>query len=219
LPPSPRRRGPSPRNSPLDPDERAAWSDLPSGAEVLAISGLRPADATAAEEFYLRTTGMPSIDVHGITCGEPGAVKTNIPSVATATVSMRVAPGQDAPASAAAFDRLLTEAAPVGAEITIEDCGVASPSFLDPRHPVMIAARAALSASTGWPVAPVRIGGSIPVVAAFAAREIPTVLTGFGLPDDGIHGPDEHIRFAYLEIGTLAAMDLLIALGTSAAAR
>ncbi len=205
--------------APLDPDERAAWRDLPRGGEVLKNSGLRPADATAAEEFYLRTTGMPSIDVHGIACGEPGAVKTNIPSVATATVSMRVAPGQDASACADAFDRLLTDAAPLGAEVVIEDCGVAAAAFLDPCHPVLVAARSALAASTGWPVAPVRIGGSIPVVAAFASREIPTILTGFGLPDDGIHGPDEHIRFEHLAIGTRAAMDLLVALGVDAVAR
>lgn len=203
----------------IDPDERMAWADLPSGAEVLASAGLRPADAAAADDFYLRTTGMPSIDVHGLACGEPGAVKTNIPSLATATVSMRIAPGQDAHSCAEAFDRLLTDATPVGAELTIEDLGVAAPAFLDPRHPVMVAARSALAESTGWPVSPVRIGGSIPIVAAFTARNIPAVLTGFGLPDDGIHAPDEHIRFDHLETGAQAAMDLLVALGAASLAR
>ena len=44
-------------------------------------------------------------------------------------------------------------------------------------------------------------------------RGIPTVLTGFGLPDDAIHAPDEHLRFAHLETGTRAAMEILRALG------
>ncbi|HEX4980656.1 MAG TPA: hypothetical protein VFV63_03120, partial [Ilumatobacteraceae bacterium] len=56
-------------------------------------------------------------------------------------------------------------------------------------------------------------GGSLPVVPVLAARGIPTVLTGFGLPDDAIHGPDEHLRVAHLGIGTRAAMEMLRALG------
>jgi acetylornithine deacetylase/succinyl-diaminopimelate desuccinylase-like protein len=51
-------------------------------------------------------------------------------------------------------------------------------------------------------------------VAVLAARGIPTVLTGFGLPDDGIHGPDEHLRAEHLETGTRAAMEILRELGT-----
>jgi acetylornithine deacetylase/succinyl-diaminopimelate desuccinylase-like protein len=140
-------------------------------------------------------------------------VKTNIPGEATATLSLRLAPGQDAPSVAAALDGLLRAAVPAGAEMTIEDLGVALPAALDPGHPVLVAAAAAIERSTGWRAAPVRLGGSLPVVAVLAARGVPTVLTGFGLPDDAIHGPDEHLRVEHLEVGTLAAMEILRALG------
>jgi acetylornithine deacetylase/succinyl-diaminopimelate desuccinylase-like protein len=51
------------------------------------------------------------------------------------------------------------------------------------------------------------------VIATLADRGIPTVLTGFGLPDDAIHAPDEHLRVEHLELGTAAAMEMLTAFG------
>jgi acetylornithine deacetylase/succinyl-diaminopimelate desuccinylase-like protein len=195
------------------PEEEAAWGALPPGARVLDEAGLRPADPAAAEAFYRRTTAEPSLDVHGLTCGDPSAVKTNLPAEATATLSLRVAPGQDAHALAEALDRLIRGAAPPGAEVTIEDHGVARPALLDPRTPALAAAMRAIASATGWPCVPIRSGGSIPVVAALAARGVPTVLGGFALPDDAIHAPDEHLRFAHLETGTRAAMEILTELG------
>ncbi len=189
--------------------EVEAWSDLPGGAEALAGAGLRPADGGAAEGFHMRTLASPSLDVHGLACGEPDAVKTNVPGVAMATLSLRLAPGQDAPAIAATLDELLRAAAPHGAEVDIEDLGLASPAVLDPAHPVLAAASDGIERATGWRPAPVRLGGTLPVVAVLAERGVPTVLTGFGLPDDAIHGPDEHLRVEYLEVGTVAAMEIL----------
>lgn len=200
--------------APAGPVEVEAWAGLPPGAQVLAESGLRPADAGAAEGFYMRTLASPSLDVHGLGCGEPAAVKTNIPGEAVATLSLRLAPGQDAPAMAGVLDSLLRDALPEGAEMTIEDLGVALPAALDPGHPVLVAAAEGIERATGWHAAPVRLGGTLPVVAVLAAKGIPTVLSGFGLPDDGIHGPDEHLRVEYLETGTLAAMEILRALGS-----
>jgi acetylornithine deacetylase/succinyl-diaminopimelate desuccinylase-like protein len=200
--------------APAGPVEVEAWGDLPPGAAALAGAGLRPADPGAAEGFYMRTLASPSLDVHGVACGEPGAVKTNIPGEAVATLSLRLAPGQDAPGVAAALDDLLRAALPDGAEMAIEDLGVALPAALDPGHPVLMAAAEGMERGGGWRPVPVRLGGTLPVVAVLAARGIPTVLTGFGLPDDGIHGPDEHLRVDHLEIGTRAAMGLLGALGS-----
>ena len=199
--------------APAGPTEVEAWGQLPPGAEALAAAGLRPADAGAGDGFYMRTLASPSLDVHGLACGEPDAVKTIVPGEAMATLSLRLAPGQDAPTIAAALDELLRGAAPVGTELTIEDLGLALPAALDPEHPVLIAAAAAIERATGWRPAPVRLGGTLPVVAVLAARGVPTILTGFGLPDDAIHAPDEHLRVEYLEVGTLAAMEILRALG------
>jgi acetylornithine deacetylase/succinyl-diaminopimelate desuccinylase-like protein len=193
--------------------EVAAWDDLPTGAEVLGGAGLRPADPGAADGFYLRTLALPSLDVHGLACGEPSAVKTIIPGEAAATLSLRLAPGQDAQEVAAALDALLLAAAPAGAEASVEDLGVALPAVLDPEHPVLTAAAAGMEAATGWRPVPVRLGGTLPVVAVLGVMGIPTILTGFGLPDDAIHAPDERLRLDHLEIGTRAAMEILRELG------
>jgi acetylornithine deacetylase/succinyl-diaminopimelate desuccinylase-like protein len=114
---------------------------------------------------------------------------------------------------AASLDELLRAAAPAGAEIEIEDLNIALPAALDPEQPALVAAAEGMERATGWRPAPVRLGGTLPVVAVLAAKGIPTILTGFGLPDDAIHAPDEHLRYEYLEVGTLAAMEILLALG------
>ena len=198
--------------APAGAAEVAAWGDLPPGAGVLAAAGLRPADPGAADGFYMRTLASPSLDVHGLSCGEQ-AVKTIVPAQAFATLSLRLAGGQDAQAVGEALDALLTAAAPEGAEVTVENLGLALPAVLDPDHPVLTAAADGMEAATGWRPVPVRLGGTLPVVAVLAAKGIPTILTGFGLPDDAIHAPDEHVRVEYLELGTLAGMEILKALG------
>ena len=199
--------------APAGAAEVAAWAELPPGAEALAAAGLRPADPGAGDGFYMRTLASPSLDIHGLSCGEQWAVKTIVPAEAAATLSLRLAGGQDADHVAAALDELLRAAAPEGAEVTIEELGLALPAVLEPEHPVLVAAAEGIEAATGWRPAPVRLGGTLPVVAVLAAKGIPTILTGFGLPDDGIHAPDEHLRVEHLEVGTLAGMEILRALG------
>jgi acetylornithine deacetylase/succinyl-diaminopimelate desuccinylase-like protein len=189
------------------------WARLPSGAAVLAGGGLQAADRRAAEEFYPRTLAGASLDVHGIVCGEPGAVKTNLPAEATATLSLRVAPGQAAASLADTLGERLARSAPTGATVEIERLAVAEPALVDPKEPRIRTCAAAVERATGWRAEPVRSGGTLPIMAALAARSIPTFLSGFALPDDGIHGPDERLRVEHLELGTVAAMAILEDLG------
>jgi acetylornithine deacetylase/succinyl-diaminopimelate desuccinylase-like protein len=195
--------------APVAAAEREAWGLLPPGGQALADAGLRPADPAAAAQFYPRTVAAPSLDVHGLACGDPEAVRTVIPAEASATLSLRLAPGQRVEAAGRALEELLVAAAPAGAELDVEVLNGAEPALIDPGHPVLVRAAAAVEAAIGWRPLPVRIGGSIPIVAALAARGIPTILTGFYLPEDGMHSPDERIAVANLEVGTRAAMAIL----------
>jgi len=194
------------------PMEEAAWETLPAGDGVLAAAGGRAADPSAAAEYHLRTTMLPSPDVHGLRAGDPSLVATVIPAVAEATLSCRVPPGSDATAMAAALEGMLRDACPPGADIEVEGLGVAGSSRLDPADPVIAAAMRGIADATGLPVTPVGIGGSIPVVAEMAARGTSVVLTGFALPDDGYHAPDEHLRVEHLGFGVEAAEGILAAL-------
>ena len=80
--------------TPPSEEELASWRELPAGAGELADQGARPADPSAAEEFYLRTFAEPSLDVNGIETGSPHLEKTVLPVQAVANVSIRLAPGQ-----------------------------------------------------------------------------------------------------------------------------
>jgi acetylornithine deacetylase/succinyl-diaminopimelate desuccinylase-like protein len=49
----------------------------------------------------------------------------------------------------------------------------------------------------------------LPFATALAQRGIPTVLTGFDLPDGNIHAPNERLRLDLMERGVEAARELL----------
>jgi|SRR5579862_2335562 len=192
--------------SPSD-EERASWAELPSGAEELAEQGAQPMDARAAEEFYLRTTAEPSFEVHGIETGSPRLQKTVIPVEAAANVSLRLAPGQDVDVMAAALERLLRDAAPAGAELTLERWAASPPGLVPPDSPAVRLALDAFERAVGRRPLLVRSGGTIPIVAAFAARGIPAIITGFGLPDSQLHSPNERLRAEYVPLGIAAARE------------
>jgi acetylornithine deacetylase/succinyl-diaminopimelate desuccinylase-like protein len=133
--------------------------------------------------------------------------------VAQASVSQRLAPGQDAREALATLERLLREALPPGAEMRLT-AEVAEPSLFPPDNAAVALAAQALERAVGAPTAFVRTGGSIPVVAEFAARDIPAVVSGFGLEEDAYHAPDESFRLVALDQGATAANELYRALAT-----
>jgi acetylornithine deacetylase/succinyl-diaminopimelate desuccinylase-like protein len=186
------------------PEELRSWEALPDGAAVLAQAGARPADAHAAAEFHTRTTADASLDVHKIAGGDN---RTIVPPVATADLSVRIAPGQDPHEIAGALEALLVDAVPDGAELSLS-FETAHPSRFDPSAPALKIARAALARAVGREPALLRSGGSLPVLAAFADRGIPAIVSGFGLPQDSFHAPDESYAIASLDKGRRAARAL-----------
>jgi acetylornithine deacetylase/succinyl-diaminopimelate desuccinylase-like protein len=199
-PPEPLREG----LSAPTPEEVAGWEALAPGAQLLAEAGARPADPRAAEELHRRTMAGTSLDVHRITAGE---ARTIVPDVATASLSVRIAPDQRAEVILPALERLLRDAVPEGAELTLQTFGV-DPSHFDPSSPALRAGRRAIARVTGRDPVLARSGGSIPVLAVFAERGIPTIVGGFALPDDRIHAPDESYRIESLRLGLEAARAL-----------
>jgi acetylornithine deacetylase/succinyl-diaminopimelate desuccinylase-like protein len=189
--------------------ELAGWTELPTGADELAARGAHPADPRAAEEFYLRTLAEPSLDVNGIEGGSPTLMKTVLPVEAHANVSIRVAPGQDPARIAEAFERLLREAAPAGTDVDVQVMTSSPPVLVDPEAPAVQLALEAVERAVGTRPLLVRAGGSLPVMAALAEKEIPTVLTGFSLPDCNLHAPNERMPLESVEQGIAAAREIL----------
>jgi acetylornithine deacetylase/succinyl-diaminopimelate desuccinylase-like protein len=205
--PGPDGRLPSALRAGIEPptaDELESWKTLPHGASELADAGARPADERAADEFWERIGADTSLDVHKISGGE---VRTIVPPVAGCDLSLRLAPGQDADAIAAALERLLRDALPPGAELAF-GAATTPPWRSDPAaEPIQIAQRA-IARACGREAALVRTGGTIPVLAAFMQRDIPVILSGFDLAQDNIHAPDESFAIASLELGRRSARAL-----------
>jgi acetylornithine deacetylase/succinyl-diaminopimelate desuccinylase-like protein len=191
--------------------ELVGWSELSPGAEELAGQGARPADGRAAEEFYLRTFAEPALDVNGIEGGSPHLQKTVLPVVAEANLSIRVAPGQDPETIAGELERLLREAAPEGAELDLRRLSMAPPGLVDPESRAVQLGLDAFERALGVRPLLVRSGGTLPIVPALAENGIPTILTGFALPDSNIHSPNENIPVEYVPLGVAASRELFTA--------
>ena len=162
-------------------------------------------DARAAEEFYVRTLAEPALDVNGIESGSPHLEKTVLPVVAVANVSIRLAPGQQTDEIASEFERLIREAAPDGAELSVELLSAAPPGVVSPDTKAVQLGLGAFERVLGVRPALTRSGGTLPIVPALAAKGIPTIITGFSLPDANIHSPNERFLVEYVPLGTAAA--------------
>jgi acetylornithine deacetylase/succinyl-diaminopimelate desuccinylase-like protein len=198
--------------APPSAQELADWTALQPGAEALAGQQARPADDAAAEEFYLRTWAEPAVDVHGLAGGSPHAQKTIVPSVAEANVSIRLAPGQDVETIAAQAERLLGEAAPAGAVLQLTRMAASPAGLIDAGAQAVRLGLDAFERALGVRPLLVRGGGTLPIVPALVAKGIPTILTGFDLPDGNAHAPNERIALDLIQLGVAAARELFLAL-------
>jgi acetylornithine deacetylase/succinyl-diaminopimelate desuccinylase-like protein len=59
----------------------------------------------------------------------------------------------------------------------------------------------------------IRSGGTLPIVAAFADKGVPTIISGFSLPDANIHSPNENMPAEYIPLGIETARALFEELG------
>jgi acetylornithine deacetylase/succinyl-diaminopimelate desuccinylase-like protein len=189
-------------------EERAGWSELTPGADALREAGAVPNDAAAADDFYLRTTAGPSVDVNGILGGKPGLTNTTIPVAAQANFSVRIAPGQDVETIRAAVERLVHESAPDGADVSLELVGFAPPGLVSPDEPAVQIALDAFEHVTGQRPLLARSGGTLPIVPALVDQGIPTILSGIALPESNIHSPNERVLLEYLPLGGELAHEL-----------
>jgi acetylornithine deacetylase/succinyl-diaminopimelate desuccinylase-like protein len=196
-----------------DQAEREAWARLPfTDADLLREIGADAAPGEAGFGVLERMWARPTLDVHGIAGGFVGeGMKTVIPARASAKVSMRLVPDQRPERIYLQFARFVHRRAPPGVRVDVRRLAMAPPVLVSPDAPAIRAAARALEAVYGRPPVYARSGGSVPIVAGFSSiLKIPTVMMGFGLPDDNLHAPNEKfalkdfhrgietvIRFAY----------------------
>ena len=206
--PEPLRAGITPPTA----EELAGWAALAPGADELRGQGARPLDARAENEFYIRTWAEPSADVNGILGGKPGMRNTTLSVHASGEFTVRLAPGQDVDTIGAAAEQLVRAAAPDSAEVDVRWSGSA-PGRVDPSSPAIQLGLQAFEQVLGVKPLLVRSGGTLPIMPALEHKGIPTILTGFGLPESNVHSPNEKFLVRYFEQGVDTAAALYTALG------
>ena len=191
------------------PAELQSWARLLPGDQVIAEGGGRPVHSGAGAEYYERNGADASLDVNEIAGGEP---RTIVPGQARATLSLRLAPGQDPQRMHDVLVGLLRAALPQGAELEFTHTTLSDPALFRPEEPALQLAAQALQRACGAEPVFMRSGGSIPIVAEMAARGYPVIVSGFALGEDQLHAPDESYSLHSLQWGEAAARELYIAL-------
>jgi acetylornithine deacetylase/succinyl-diaminopimelate desuccinylase-like protein len=182
---------------PLADWEREQFAALPfDEAEYTSSLDI---ERTFGEQGYTtreRTWGRPTCDVNGIFGGYQGrGAKTVIPSWGGAKVSMRLVPDQDPEEITRLFTEHVRNVAPPGVKVEVTHHHGAQPTLIETEGEEVEAAMDALEQVWGKRPVLVREGGTIPIVQSFAeVLGVPILLMGFGLPDDGLHSPNEKFK-------------------------
>lgn len=188
----------------LSDEERAALARLPMDEDYyLKQSG---APALAGEKGYTpveRAGARPTLDVNGLLSGFTGdGAKTVLPAWAMAKISMRLVPDQDPHDVEAQLRAYLEAHAPDSVRWTLKSMHGGYPSISARDSRGVKALVRAMQAEFGRKPFFKREGGSIPVVADMQQiLGIDSVLTGFGLPDDNLHAPNEKLNLTVWKRG------------------
>ncbi|MCC7156918.1 MAG: dipeptidase [Bryobacterales bacterium] len=180
------------------PAELESWKGLPFNESEFLAKEVGSSQLTGEPGYsvFERTWARPTLEVHGIAGGFTGAgAKTVIPAKATAKVSFRLVPKQDPEKVAAAFKSWVAANTPKGIRTEVRVLSGGPAIVVNPDHPAIHLAAEAFQDILKKPTVFTRSGGSIPIVGEFQKfLGIPTVLMGFGLPDDGLHSPNEKYK-------------------------
>jgi acetylornithine deacetylase/succinyl-diaminopimelate desuccinylase-like protein len=177
--------------------ERKAWKNLPFDEKKFLKEEVTGKALTGLKQFSVleRTWALPTFEIHGIRGGFTGeGAKTVIPAQATAKVSLRLVPGHSYEKVGKWLTRAVRKAAPAYAEVEVTLLHGGDPVRCDVSHPAFGVLDDAFEAVVGRRAVPVRAGGSIPVVPELRRGGAPVLLTGIGLPDDGLHSPNEKVN-------------------------
>jgi len=183
---------------PLTEQERSQWGSLPFNEDEMREHEMGSLGLTGEPGYTAleRMWARPTLDANGIIGGFTGeGAKTVIPAIAKCKISMRLVPDQDPAAIAKAFKAYVESICPPYASVEISEIHHAEPVLLPTDSPYMTAAVAALGEVFGKEPVLIRSGGSIPIVSLFSkVLGAPSILMGFGLPDDGPHAPNEKMK-------------------------
>ncbi len=152
----------------------------------------------------LERTGIrPSLDVNGIWGGYQGeGAKTVLPSKAYAKISMRLVPHQNHIEIGELFKKHFVSIAPPSVNVNVRVLHGGQGYVCPTDIPAYKAAEDAYTDVFGIVPVPTYSGGSIPIISALEEiLGLKSILMGFGLETDSIHGPNENYHIECFEKG------------------
>lgn len=179
----------------LPDNERAELKLLPltdeNWAQAAGVNALWGEQGFSTIE---RIGARPTLEVNGLHSGFTGeGSKTILPAKAMAKLSTRLVPNQTPGQVQEQLVEYLKEHAPPTVRWELKRLAMGDPILLNRNSPYVNAAADALEGTFG--VKPVfqLLGWSVPVTNMLNDElGVDVVVMGFGLPDDGTHGPNEH---------------------------
>ena len=190
-------------------DELKAWKRLPFNEEHYRKTevGSKVLTGEPGYSVLYRTWARPTLEVHGMPGGfvATGA-KTVIPARASAKVSMRLVPSQNPDDVLKKYTKFVRKLTPKGIELNIKVHSKGPACVVSTDNRYIKAATEAMHDVFKKDTVFIRSGGSIPIVTDFQdVLKIPSVMMGFGLPDDNLHAPNEkfHIPNFYRGIESI----------------
>ena len=199
--------------------ELKAWKALPFDEEEYRESEVGSTALTGEPAYSVleRTWSRPTMDVHGMPGGFIGAgAKTVIPAKAVAKVSLRLVPDMTPAETFALLQEYVQTITPKGVTIEVRLIHSGDPIVVSTDNRFVAAATDAMKTVFGKETVFVRGGGSIPIVGDFVrGLGTPTVMMGFGLPDDNLHAPNEKFNLSNFHRGIESIVRWLELVGAS----
>jgi acetylornithine deacetylase/succinyl-diaminopimelate desuccinylase-like protein len=181
----------------IDDNERAELARIPIDDKYFM-------DSTGAPALYgevgfttiERLGARPTLEVNGLLSGFIGeGAKTVLPAWAMAKISTRLVPDQQPDDVYEQMRHYLEIHAPKEIRWTLSPMHGGPASISDRNSPYIQALAKALEAVWHKPPVFKREGGSVPVVSQFQhILGVESVNTGFSMPDDNMHSPNEKLH-------------------------
>jgi acetylornithine deacetylase/succinyl-diaminopimelate desuccinylase-like protein len=184
--------------------EARSWKKLPFDKQAYLRDEVTAQALTGLRKYsvFERVWALPTFEIHGIRGGFVGdGAKTVIPALATAKVSLRLVPDQRYEKVSRQLERAVAALAPPWADVKVTLLHGGDPVRVDVDHPAFAVLDQAFESVTGQRAVRVRSGGSIPIIPELGRTGAPVLLTGIGLPDDGLHSPNEKLELNQLWSG------------------
>jgi acetylornithine deacetylase/succinyl-diaminopimelate desuccinylase-like protein len=175
--------------------ELASWKKLPFNEKNFMKKEIGTTALVGEKGFSVleRLWARPTLEVHGFRGGFTGeGAKTVIPAVSTAKISMRLVPDMNPKEVYKQYTAYVKKITPKGIKTSVRLLSSAPASVVDTGSRWIAASAQAMEQVFKKKTVYMRSGGSIPIVGTFQrCLGIPSVMMGFGLPDDNLHAPNE----------------------------